>query len=270
MHAGLALKAQGRKLDAWAQLKVQSPPQIGTPTKDVLDISRAPTWKEVDGKKTVQARMLAKEHQDPDLRDGNVEIAGCVSRRPLHLQSISLRASKEWGIRSLDIKNAFLQADGFGREANVRALCERSSQDIRGVWELKAHRTDLNDSPLAFSRPLRKYFANSVESPAAVGLRFEASSSDPCQYFVRRSSGGAVGAITTHIDDILGCSGPELFLKAGRYPEKRCGELKIQEKSSARVCLGLAQENDVRVTLTQEDFTGDMNSPPRVPELAGG
>ena len=73
---------------------------------------------------------------------------------------------------------------------------------------------------------------NVVESPPNVGLKFEASS---------RISGigegemeGAVGAIDTHIDDIMGCSGPDLLPKARRIRENRLGKLTVRETSFAR------------------------------------
>ena len=55
-----------------------------------------------------------------DLEDGNVDIAGCVSRRPSHFQSISQGALKRWKIWILEIENAFLQADGFGCRVSLR------------------------------------------------------------------------------------------------------------------------------------------------------
>ena len=39
------------------------------------------TWKEAEGKKTAKARLVATGYQDPDLRDGNIDTAVCVSRR---------------------------------------------------------------------------------------------------------------------------------------------------------------------------------------------
>ena len=56
------------------------------------------TCKEANGKKTENARLVAKGYQDSDLRDGHAEIAGCVSRRSPHLQLISLSAVKKWKI----------------------------------------------------------------------------------------------------------------------------------------------------------------------------
>ena len=69
----------------------------------------------MDGIKKEKARLVAKGFQDPDLTEGLVDTSGCVSLRSSHLQVVSLSALNKWKIWSLDIKNAFLQADGFDR-----------------------------------------------------------------------------------------------------------------------------------------------------------
>ena len=66
-------------------------------------------------------------------------------------------------------------------------------------------------------------------------LKFEASLLDPRLHFVFRLSGGVAGAITTHIDDILGCGEPDPSFQARLFPGKRFGELKVQGKSFAHV-----------------------------------
>ena len=76
---------------------------------------------------------MANGNQGTDLRNGNVNIAGGeIARSPL-LRLISLGALKKWEIWSLDIKNASLLADGFGREVYARAPCEWVSNDGRRV-----------------------------------------------------------------------------------------------------------------------------------------
>ena len=81
---------------------------------------------------------MPKGYQAPDLRMGNVDIAGCVSRRSSHLQLISLGALRKWPLWSLDIKNAFGQADGFDRDVFRRAPCGWNSTDARRAWKLRA------------------------------------------------------------------------------------------------------------------------------------
>ena len=72
----------GRRGIHKGERKVYSPVRVGTQTKDVVDTRWVLSWKEVDGGETVKARLAAKGYQDPDLLVGNVDIAGCVSRRP--------------------------------------------------------------------------------------------------------------------------------------------------------------------------------------------
>ena len=79
------------------------------------------TWKMVEGVKTVKARLVATGYQDPDLKNGLVETSGCVSPRSSHLQVVSLAALRGRRLWSLDIKNAFLQADGFGRDVFIQS-----------------------------------------------------------------------------------------------------------------------------------------------------
>ena len=69
--------------------------QVGTQTEDVVETRWVLTWREVEGKKTVKVRFVAKRYQDPDLRDGNVDIAGWVNRRSSHLRLIFLIALKK-------------------------------------------------------------------------------------------------------------------------------------------------------------------------------
>ena len=131
-----------------------------------------------DGAKTVKARMAAKDYQDPDLKEGNLDIAGCVSGQPSHSMVISFGAPKKRRRRSLDMEETSLQADCFSRDGFPRFPPKRNSENTY--------------------RPLRKYLFNSADLPVKVGLRFEVSPYDPCLYFVFGKTGGAVGAFTTH------------------------------------------------------------------------
>ena len=107
----LARKARVRELEEWGHFRGFSPAQTGNQSKDLTDARCVLTWNEGEGEETVKARLVATEYQDPDLRMGNVDIAGCVSRRSSNLPVISLEVPKKWPLWGLDIKNAFLQKD---------------------------------------------------------------------------------------------------------------------------------------------------------------
>ena len=55
-----AEKAKVQKLEAWEHFRVFSPVQPGAQHKDLVDTRWALTWKEVDGVKTVAARLVAE------------------------------------------------------------------------------------------------------------------------------------------------------------------------------------------------------------------
>ena len=96
----------------------------------MVDTRRVRTREEVHGANTEKARLEAKGYQGPDLLGGNVDIAGRVGRRSSHSRLISLGALAAWKIRSVEIKSAFLQADGFGREVYVRTPCDRNPRAV--------------------------------------------------------------------------------------------------------------------------------------------
>ena len=125
----------------------------------------------VDGKKGAKARLLAKGYQGPDQEDGPAGLSGYLCFHLSRLQVISLRAPTKWGIWSLDIKIALLQADGSGRDVFHR------------VWKLRAPAFRLNDAPVAFQGTLRRYLSSSKNALARAGLRFRVSSIGP-RFFV--------------------------------------------------------------------------------------
>ena len=116
MHGDLVASAKMKELEAWGKFKVFSPVKSNSLSKKSVDSHWVLTWKMVEGLKTVKARVVAKGFQDPDLQEGLVDTSGCVRLRSSHLQVISLSALKKWRLWSLDIKDAFLQADPLQRD----------------------------------------------------------------------------------------------------------------------------------------------------------
>ena len=192
-----------------------------------------------------------------------------MSRRSSHLQLISLGAPKKWPRWNLDIKNAFPQASGSDRGTYLRARCERNSKGGRRVSRLRAPTHRLNAAPVALHRTPRNYVANSVESLSRGGLRFEVSSSGMRQYIIFRKSGRAVGLITTHTDDILGCGEPDLPLEARCFSGKRFGKLKVQDRPSVHAGTESAHEQDFSETFTQEALTRNLKPLPTPPGSVG-
>ena len=128
-----------------------------------------------------------------------------MSLRPSRLLVVSLAALRGWRLWSLDIKNAFLQADGFGRGVFIKSPPEWLPGDSRRVWILNAPAYGSDDAPVAFHRSLKRYLVNDADSLKAADFWLEASKFDPCFFLEYRRGGSAAGVIATHIDDLLGC-----------------------------------------------------------------
>ena len=97
-----------------------------------------------------------------------------------------------------------------------------------------------------------------------MGLRSEVSLFGPRDYLVSQKLGGAVGAVTTHIDDISGCGEPDLLLKVRCILEKRFDKLVVQGKFFVRVGMELGQQQDFSITLTHGGLYEQPESPPYV------
>ena len=101
------------------------------------------------------------------------------------------------------IESALLQADGFTGDVFHQAPAKWEPQCSDRVRKLKAPAYGLGDAPAAFLRSSKKRQVNSDASMKRVGLRRQASTSDPCFFFIFRGAGSAAGAFTTHTNDIL-------------------------------------------------------------------
>ena len=65
----------------------------------------------------------------------------------------------------------------------------------------------------------------------------------------------AVGVLSSHIDDILGCGAPGVPERTRYSLEQRFGTLKVLENAFLRVGMGLEQKADLSVDLSGAEFT---------------
>ena len=133
--------------------KLLIPIRGGRNSEAFADTRWALAWKMVDGGENAEARLAAKDCQNPDLMDGSVDTSGCVSFRFAYSPVISRGTLKKW---SLDTKNALLWADGSCRDVLLRAPVEVDPANPHFIWELCAPPFGLNDAPDAYRRPPQK------------------------------------------------------------------------------------------------------------------
>ena len=114
-----------------------------------------------------------------------------------------------------------LQADDFDRDVFLHAPAGWGPLGKKRAWRRKAPAYGLNDAPAAFRRSLKRYLLNSELSMRCVSPRRQASAFDPSLFFVFRNEGQAVGAFTTHVDDIPGCGEPDVLAKIRNFQKQR-------------------------------------------------
>ena len=108
--------AEGRESSMWSRSKVPGRAELETLPKAVVDSRRAPTWKLVDGRRVVEARLAPGGYQGPDPKARPLGTPGCVGLWPSHLQVVLKSALRKWKLRSLEFRSAFSQEDGFTSE----------------------------------------------------------------------------------------------------------------------------------------------------------
>ena len=76
-----------------------------------------------------------------------------------------------------------------------------------------------------------------------------------------------MGVFATHIADISGCGELDALPKIRGFPEQRFGTMKLQENSFVHVGMELKQGANISVTLTQADFTKNLQPLGTSPQL---
>ena len=169
---------------------------------------------------------------------------------------------KKWEIRSPGAKNAFLQADGFGRNVLPRTPIEWDPPTNHRTSESKARARGLIDAPSAPRWSFKNYSLNADESMAEADSRCQAPPRDPCLFFGLRKVGGVAGAISTHNDDILGRGGPDVSAKIRILLAYRSGATKLQESPFVLYSMELSQGGDSPANLTLAEFAQNLQPSP--------
>ena len=85
LEKGSASEAKERELRARKQFNVSPLIKGGNQSQAIAETPWVLTWKVLGGRKPAKAQLMAKGYQTPDLRGGDMDHAGCGSRRSSHL-----------------------------------------------------------------------------------------------------------------------------------------------------------------------------------------
>merc|ERR1712030_41308 len=140
-----------------------------------------------DGQKCAyKGRLVARGFQEKSSPQSD---SPTMRRESLKL-FFALAANQSFGLRSIDIRAAFLQAKDLEREIFLKPPPDVKKEGI--LWKLKKPLYGLNDASRKFWLKIKEVFKN-------FGLR--KVDGDEAMYLRNDGNGELIGLLTTHVDD---------------------------------------------------------------------
>ena len=184
--------AKKQELDKWKELDVYT--EVDNEGQSYITGRWVLNEKEVDKIKVKKARFVARGFQELDEHQSD---SPCCNQETTRVV-LSVIASKEWNINSLDIKAAFLQGNEIDREIFLKPPKEANSPDK--LWRLNRCVYGLQDAS-------RFWFFRVQEELIRLGCK--SSKYDPTLYTYYE--GELKGILITHVDDFLWSGSVEFF-----------------------------------------------------------
>ena len=199
-------------------------------------------WKKKD---EVRARLVARGFEESlDDTVDSPTIGKCVLRL-----AVCLAASKDWKIKSTDIKSAFLQGQPMERKVFIIPPAEADIEPGY-IWKLKRCLYGLSDAA--------KQFYNSVKHEL-LRLHCKISNLDPSLFYYFHDNELA-GILVSHIDDFLHC-GNDLFCE--KVIDGLCKRFQAgsrQDEDFKYVGFQITQ-NHRGITLSQKEYIENLEVP---------
>lgn len=184
-NSGSVRVAKEKEMDSWVKNDVFE--EVEDRGQDRLSMRWVITEKIKDGEPVIKARLVARGFEE-DLGDNRTDSPTCT-KESLRM-TMCLIAAEGWECRTIDIKAAFLQGQGIGRDVWLRPPPEF----FRGyIWKLKKTVYGLNDAARAW------YFRVKDE---LLKLGVIMCTLDPALFFWH-VNGRLEGIICLHVDDFL-------------------------------------------------------------------
>ena len=258
-------KAKSKEIDSWLSTDtVRRILRNQVPEGQLLRSRWVLTWKTLDAveqketgmSRKPKARLVILGFEDPmiDSLPRDSPTLGKDSRM-LALQCI---ASHRWGVRSFDIRTAFLR----GSRQDTRILGVEPPQELRlkmnlrddEVCELLKGAYGLVNAPLLWYCELKN---------ALLGLGFTISPMDPCLFVLPKKSISSPeepkihGVLGVHVDDGLG-GGDQVFNHAIKMLEKRFPFGSQRQGSFTFTGINLVQDHNGDINLNQKEYINDI------------
>ena len=236
------MEAKNKELDAFKRFEVYE--EVDDIGQERLSSRWVLTDKSTETESRIKARLVCRGFEEEVKIQSDSPTGG---KETLHIL-LAIAASKEWRIKSGDVKNAYLQGTMLEREVYMEPPAERNR--CGKIWRLKKAVYGMNDAG-------RRWFLK-VES-ALLRLGCEKSKYDHC-LFVFRVNGSLAGIILLWVDDIFYAGILEFEEKVMEQIAKEFMIGRTEEETFQYVGLNISTIQD-GITLDQINYIEERTGP---------
>merc|ERR1712090_84812 len=196
-----------------------------------------------DGQKCAyKGRLVARGFQEKNAPQAD---SPTMRRESLKL-FFALAANQSFGLRSIDIRAAFLQAKDLEREIFLKPPPDVKKEGI--LWKLKKPLYGLNDASRKFWLKIKEVFKN-------FGLR--KVDGDEAMYFKHDGNGELIGLLSTHVDDFSLAGTPKFLETATAEIKKHLDVSKIEDGKFRFTGIDIEQV-DGRIELSMDEYAASL------------
>ena len=235
------MKAKLDELNNWKTNEVYK--EVNNQGQEYVSVRWVTTTNLIDKKVICKARLCARgfEEEQPFRTDSPTG-----SREGLRL-TLSVIASNNWELNSLDIKSAFLQGKDIDRTVFIKPPPEASTDKL---WKLKKCVYGLADAP-------RKWHIKLKEE-------LEKSGANQCKYddglFYASHNNQLIGILSCHVDDILWGGTPAFEKTIIGHICKIFLISKNNSQAFKHLGVHLEQASDGSITVDQNSYSKSLST----------
>ena len=245
------IQAKRKELEGLAQFESYQEVNVNSLSKDqkakMIHTSWVVVEKGVPGNTRTKARLCARGDREHNVKDIRTD---CPTGSKLGLRLLlSVAASNNWHIKSIDFKNAFLQGMELDRELFMMPPKEARQNCPDVVWKLVKPIYGLVDSP-------RNWYLKLHQELTA--LNMEQSNLDQALYYIKDKKGQLKGILLVHVDDMIYAGLPE-FDKTIMEPIMSKYTISAEEVSSFCFTGWNLTQNQDGIVMDQKDYMKNLD-----------
>jgi len=217
---------------------------------DLGQLKISTRWVLSDKNGKIKARLVARGFEEDESIQKNSPTVCKSSVRVI----LAVAASRNWVVKTTDIKSAFLQGKKLERNVFLdppREACEPEGK----IWKLNHCLYGLNDAARQFYQSVR-------ETLLSIGC--QQSIHDPA-VFTLRKDGRLLGVVGCHIDDFLHTGDTEFDCLVMDKLRERFLAGRVDDKTFTYVGFGIKQCSD-GIKLDQSDYVENLENVALSPE----